>query len=159
MALFGPEATGGMSEEERRDRLAHSLQTMPEECTAEAAASRKWPAPPGVTVSSSYVADLNGYRVTQDMLRHPSGPHWSELVHVGSVVRTNYSTGPYIVQEIYEYEHYGVRLICLTMKPGKAYLNDYVAVDGQLLALFLSNNDEIVIEGEAVIVGQQAVLV
>lgn len=44
----------------------------PEDRTAEAAAKRREVSP--LPLHSSYVADLNGYRVTQDMLRHPAGP-------------------------------------------------------------------------------------
>ena len=150
---------GEMSNEERLDRLAHSMYYSSDECTGKAAAERKWPAPPGTKVCSSFVADLNGWRVTQDMLRHPSGPHWSELVHPGSVVSTSYGTGPYVVEEIHEHEHYGVKLISFVCslpdsprsKNGRmkgnpdGWLNDYLAVDGRLLALLLANNDEVII--------------
>jgi len=153
---------GEMTEEERLDRLAHSMQFESEECTAEAAAVRKWPAPQGDKVASSYVADLNGYRVTQDMLRHSKGPHWSQLVHPGSIVKTSYGTGPYVVESLHEYEHYGIKLISLICslpaaprrKDGKmkgepdGWLNDYVAVDGRLLSLFLTNEDEVLVVGD-----------
>jgi hypothetical protein len=134
----------------------------PEQQTAEAAASRKKlsPRPPG----SSYVADLNGYRVTQDMLRHPAGQHWSEIIGVGAIVRTSYGLDrPYLVEKIHEGTKYGVQYISLICsaedtrrrKDGQlkndtdfSYLNEYVAVDGKLLALFISNNDEVIVGGE-----------
>ena len=129
----------------------------PEDRTAEAAAKRREVSP--LPVHSSYVANLNGYRVTQDMLRHPQGAHWSDLVHVGSVVRTSYSTGPYVVEAISEHEDYGVKNISLVCslpdagrrKDGKmsgepdGWLNEIVAVDGRLLKLFKASTDEIIV--------------
>ena len=130
----------------------------PEDRTAEAAAKRREVSP--LPLHSSYVADLNGYRVTQDMLRHPSGPPWNQIIHVGSAVRTSYDTGPYVVEAISEHEDYGVKTISLVCslpnakrrKDGKmagepdGWLNGYVAVDGRLLALFKANTDEIIID-------------
>lgn len=108
------------------------------------------------------MADLNGDRVTQDMLRHPSGPHWSELVKVGSIIKTNYNSGPYIVEHISEREVYGVLTIGFTLSYPDAkrkkdgtmwgdpdgWISEIVAVDGELLKLFLKNKDTVTVEGE-----------
>ena len=153
---------GEITNEERLDRLAHSMQFDPEDCTAEAASSRKYGAHPGEKIGSSYVADLNGYRVTQDMLRHPQGAHWSELVHIGTVVRTSYNTGPYVVEQINEHIIYGLKTISLVCslpdakrrKDGQmmgepdGWLNEIVAMDGRLLKLFKANEDEVFVERE-----------
>lgn len=125
--------------------FSQCLQFAPEERTAEAAAARRQVSP--YRLGSSYVADLNGYRVTQDMLRHPSGPRFRELLKEGDVVRTSYGTGPYIVDHIGKYPTYGVECYSLGLKDmlGKrGYgINELVAVDGRLLALFLANEDEV----------------
>ena len=129
----------------------------PEDRTAEAAAKRREVSP--LPLHSSYVADLNGYRVTQDMLRQPSDPPWDKIIHVGSVVRTSYGTGPYLVEAISEHEDYGVKNISLVCslpdakrrKDGKmsgepdGWLNEIVAVDGRLLKLFKGSTDEIIV--------------
>ncbi|OGN92334.1 MAG: hypothetical protein A2Z75_04475 [Chloroflexi bacterium RBG_13_50_10] len=129
----------------------------PEDRTAEAAAKRREVSP--LPLYSSYVADLNDYRVTQDMLRHPSGLKWDLIVHVGSMVRTSYDTGPYVVEAISEHEDYGVKNISLVCslpdakrrKDGKmsgepdGWLNEIVAVDGRLLELFKASTNEIIV--------------
>jgi hypothetical protein len=151
-----------MSEEERRDRLANSLQFEPEERTSEAAANRKYTAPGGQIPGSSYIADLNGWRVTQDMLRHPSGKHWSEIVKICSVIKTSYETGPYIVESISEYSVYGVKVLSFVLSKENAsrkkdgtmsgepdgWINEIVAVDGRLLKLFKGSDDEVFVTGE-----------
>lgn len=120
----------------------------PEQRTAKAAAKRKKVAPH--PLHSCYVADLNGYRVTQDMLRHPSGPRFCDLIGVGTVVRTSYGTGPYIVKDIREFVDYGVEtysLVCSDVdKSGRYFLNELVAVDGRMLALFVANDDEVFVD-------------
>lgn len=133
-----------------------------EQQTAKAAAVRKKIAP--FPLAGSYCADLNGYRVTQAMLRHPHGRHWSEIVRVGAIVRTSYGLDrPYMVENIYENTMYGVGVISFRCsgentsrrKDGQLsgdgdyfYLNEYVAVDGRLLALFIANKDEVIVGGE-----------
>jgi len=75
------------------------------------------------------------------------------------VVRTSYDTGPYVVEAISEHEDYGVKNISLVCslpdakrrKDGKmsgepdGWLNEIVAVDGQLLKLFKASTDEIIV--------------
>jgi len=107
---------------------------------------RPAPLPP----RNSYLADLNSYPVTQDMLRKPHGPSVGDLIQPGSVVRTSYGTGPYIVVDIGHYSYYGVEahsLVCKDMDGrGRYYLNELVAVDGRILKLFLANEDEVFID-------------
>ena len=125
--------------------FSQCFQFDPEQRTAEAAAARRAVSP--YRLGSSYVADLNGYRVTQDMLRHPIGPKFRELLKEGDVVRTNYGTGPYIVDHIGKYPAYGVDCYSLGLEDlnGKhGYgINELVAIDGRLLHLFLANEDEV----------------
>ena len=121
-------------------------QFAPHQQTAEAAAARKAVSPR--PLHSPYVADLNGYRVTQDILRHPSGIPLPELVKPGTVVKTSYGTGPYIVKSVSRWEIYGVEthsLVCKSSEDsnGDSYLNNLVAVDGRILQLFLANEDEV----------------
>ena len=137
----------------------------PEQRTAEAAAARKKISPR--KLRSSYVADLNGYRVTQDMLRHPSGPPFTKLVQIGQVVRTNYSSfnpsgadirvpfaeeKPYIVEGIHKFEDYGVECYSLTLSDTdgrRGYsINELVAVDGKMLHLFLANEDAVFVDND-----------
>jgi hypothetical protein len=138
--------------------IRNCFQFAPHERTAEAAAAREstspWP------LRSCYVADLNGYRVTQDMLRHPSGPAMRDLVAAGMAIRTSYNTGPYLVKRISAHENYGVKCYSFACtgvdRHGEYYLNDYVAVDGRILHLFLANDDELIIEKEVKVVIQPA---
>lgn len=120
----------------------------PEERTAKAAAKRKAISPR--PLHSSYVADLNGYRVTQNMLRHPAGPPLPKLVKRGTIVKTSYDTGPYVVTAVCPHTDYGVEtysLVCCGADGprGQYHLNELVAVDGRVLHLFLANEDEVFI--------------
>lgn len=120
----------------------------PEERTAKAAAKRKAISP--LLLRSSYVADLNGYRVTQNMLRHPAGPPLPKLIKRGTIVKTSYDTGPYVVKEVSPYTDYGVETHSLKCRHvngggGEYFLNELVAVDGRVLHLFLANEDEVFI--------------
>jgi hypothetical protein len=130
--------------------FSECLQFDPEERTAEAAAARKKISP--LPLTSSFIADLNGYRVTQDILRHPSGPTVPELVKVGNLVETNYGTGPYVVKRISKHLDYGVETYTLACSSpthsGESYLNELVAVDGRILDLFLASKDEVFLLGE-----------
>lgn len=132
----------------------------PEDRTAKAAEKRQNISP--LPLHSSYIADLNCYRVIKDMLRFPSGPHWSEIVKIGNIVETSYDTGPYVVEAISEHETYGVKCITLICslpnakrrKDGRmmgdpdGWLNEIVAVNGRLLKLFKANKDEVLVKGE-----------
>lgn len=115
------------------------LQFDPEQRTAEAAAARKRVSKD--KICSSFVADLNGYRVTQDMLRHPQGTPFFELVKAGDTVRTSYGTGPYIIKAIIPCLDYSVQTYSIVCKGGY-HLNELVAVNGRILHLFLANEDE-----------------
>ena len=127
--------------------FSETMQFDPEKRTAEAAAARKTvaPRPP----HNSYIADLNGYRVTQDMLRHPSGTPLPKIIQVGTLIKTSYETGPYAVKKILPCSDYGVQTYHLTCRSptrnGEFFLNELVAVDGRILALFLANEDEVFI--------------
>ena len=101
--------------------------------------------------------------------RTPEGqPKVPDFVAPGSVIRTNYDTGPYIVTKVsgpYEYrpddgdghayEHYSLTMVHSSKfreRPAKAtlkgdsYINELVAVDGRLLKLFEANTDEVTVE-------------
>ena len=101
---------------------------------------------------NSYLADLNSVKVTPDMLNIPAGIHWKEFVGVGYIVRTNYNTGPYVITEVHEHSKYEVfpilSFVCLRVgQKGKSYsyLNEYVAVNGQLLHLFKDNDAMVIV--------------
>lgn len=155
-----------MDEKERLDRLAHSMQNSPEQQTAEAAANRKYTESYGQKPHNSYIADLNGSRVTPDMLRKPSGIELTQLIRPGIVVKTSYGSGPYIVESVHRHEIYGHEEYSLILsglnnkrrKDGTAhrgdssyyYLNELVAVDGRILHLFVANKNEVfIVEGVA----------
>lgn len=136
--------SAGLKSRPRPD-FSGCLQFDPEQRTAEAAATRKAISPR--PLHSSYIADLNGYRVTQDMLRHPSGTPFPEIIKVGTLIKTSYGTGPYAVKNIIPCSDYGVQTYHLTCRSptrsGEFLLNELVAVDGRILALFLANQDEV----------------
>jgi hypothetical protein len=127
------------------------LQFDPEQRTAKAAAARKRESP--YCLLNSYIADLNGYRVTQDMLRHPSGTKLTELIMPGTVLRTSYGIGIYTVKKVLPQEDYGVQTYSLVCRnpyggSGDYYLNELVAVDGKILKLFLASDEEFFIIDE-----------
>lgn len=96
-----------------------------------------------------------------DQWRRPSGPSVRELCPPGTIVRTNYGTGPYEVVDVsgpHSFEHEGERLehfslnLChVAQRPAKgkpkahAWVNDLVAVDGRLLKICGNNDDEVLI--------------
>ena len=92
----------------------------------------------------------------------PAGyPNVRDLCPVGSVVTTDYDTGPYIVKSVTEYfigpeGGYPCRLscwslaMCLQSEPRKKaeyHINELVAIDGRLLKLFVANTDEVFVQG------------
>lgn len=94
----------------------------------------------------------------------PEGnPTVKDLCPVGSVITTNYDTGPYIVRSVTEYfigpeGGYPSRLscwslaMCLKSEPRKKadyFINELVAVHGRLLKLFVANTDEIFVQRKA----------
>lgn len=92
--------------------------------------------------------------------RHPSGAPIAELVQPGSIVETNYGTGPYCVVKVagpYPYDdgclHWSLCLVDAKWRErGKrleanAWVNEIVPVDGRLLKLFEANDDEVVVLG------------
>lgn len=70
-------------------------------------------------------------------------PRVPQLVGLGAVVTTNYGTGPYRVVAIHEERvmgHQTSSLECERLdRPGQAWLNELVAVDGRILHLFGNN--------------------
>lgn len=120
---------------------------------------------------NSYVRDVVGSADLQNAphdYRSPSGPAIGELVPPGTIVRTNYNTGPDVVVSLngpffYEpreggrYEHWSLNLAtpaeveraaAKKRKPkADAWINECVAVDGRILKLFLANTDEVLVDG------------
>jgi hypothetical protein len=73
-----------------------------------------------------------------------------QLAGPGSIVRTNYGTGPYrVIAVTGPHLEMGCETWSLTCeeldRPGQAYLNELVAVDGRLLHLFGNNDDEVIV--------------
>lgn len=80
----------------------------------------------------------------------PNGPTVKDLCPPGTIVATNYATGPYVVRTVSDRMWKGKRcwgLTCAQLRAKKAdsYLNDYVAIDGRIRHLFGINNDEVLI--------------
>lgn len=108
--------------------------------------------------------DMNDYRIT------PKGQKIvPELIRVGTVIKTSYSTGPYtvinvtgpytqsaMVKEWIYPPHYSLRM-CLPdkfkdfLRLGKLrdsdyyYVNELVAIDNEILHLFKANEDKVII--------------
>jgi len=106
---------------------------------------------------NSYIAELDDVKITPDLLRRPTGPRFTDLVHEGTIVKTSYGTGPYTVQVVSPRVVYGAQCFdlvvgrqCGSGHPpyGKYYLNELVAVNGRLLHLFKANDDEVVVVGQ-----------
>jgi hypothetical protein len=126
------------------------------------------PAAPARPALGTYQAELGlstdgRYRLT------PEGqPRVPDLVAPGSVIITNYDTGPYIVTCVIgpfeyrpddgdgePYQHYSLQMVHsakfiekptrATLK-GDSYINEVVAVDGRLLKLFEANTDEVTVK-------------
>lgn len=81
----------------------------------------------------------------------PAGqPTVQELCPPGSIVRTNYNTGPYVVRRLAAHTWRGCvswSLHCSKVNSEKIgyWLNDYVAVDGRLVHLFSNNDDRVIV--------------
>ena len=88
-----------------------------------------------------------------------------ELISIDYLIKTNYGTGPYRVEEISKHTYYGIceaYSLILSQpnaqrnKNGKlpkdysySYINEIVAQDGKLLMLFEANEDEVIVVGKA----------
>lgn len=94
-------------------------------------------------------------------IEDPGKPDLGQLVAVGSIVRTNYNTGPYRVSRVHKYEPYpgvacwsviGQEVVegVVIKGSGDRILNEYVVEwDGdtpRFLGLFSNNNDEFFLE-------------
>lgn len=81
----------------------------------------------------------------------PAGrPTVPELCPPGSIVRTSYNTGPYVVRRVASHTWRGCvswSLHCSKVNSEKIgyWLNDYVAVDGRLVHLFSNNDDRVIV--------------
>ncbi|WP_127523634.1 hypothetical protein [Mesorhizobium sp. Z1-4] len=102
--------------------------------------------------------DLRDYRLC-------SGPPIEELVWPGSVVKTNYGTGPFCVVgmggpyvESYGANyppHWSLQLVTISslakiprrLPMPNAWINELVPVDGRILQLFSNNPDEVLVIG------------
>ena len=88
-----------------------------------------------------------------------------ELISIDDLIKTNYGTGPYRVEEISKHTYYGIcEAYSLVLsepnaqrnKNGKlpkdysySFINEIVAQDGRLLMLFEANKDEVIVVGKA----------
>ena len=88
-----------------------------------------------------------------------------ELISIDDLIKTNYGTGPYRVEDISKYTYYGIcEAYSLTLsdlnaprnKNGKlpenysySFVSEIVAQDGRLLMLFEANKDEVIVVGKA----------
>lgn len=93
--------------------------------------------------------------------RRPTGAPIADLVQPGSIVTTNYGTGPYCVVEVagpYPYDdgcqHWSLCMIDANWRDHRksmpavhAWINEIVPVDGRLLMLFENNTDEVFVLG------------
>lgn len=93
----------------------------------------------------------------------PEGePRVEDLIQKGTVVKSNYSDKEYIVSSLSKYEHspierpedhvfevYSLSLIDRDTKKGGSGINELVAVGGRILKLYMSNDDEVFILGNA----------
>lgn len=103
---------------------------------------------------NAWQVEWDGQELPAELRSTPAGqPTVRDLVPIGSVVRTNYGSGPYRVTRITEHAIYGRMVFSLTCEDlqgrGNYYLNELVAVDGRLLKLFPANTDEVFIEDPA----------
>lgn len=82
----------------------------------------------------------------------PKGqPDLTKLIGIGTIVSTNYGSGPYCVAEIHEVTELGYKthsLVCRMEKGGGNYfINELVAINNRILRLFGNNDDEVFVLG------------
>lgn len=107
----------------------------------------------GMYAHNPYQADILEFELDPEghyRTEAPNGPTVQDLCPLGTIVATNYSTGPYVVRTVSSHKWKGKRSWCLTCsqlgsKKADSYLNDYVAVDGRIRHLFGNNTDEVLI--------------
>lgn len=90
----------------------------------------------------------------------PGEPTVDELLLPETMIRTNYDSGPYIVHRVFRYALSGGSpifdglfawsVVCrypdkAVENRDRAYLNEYVAVNGRIVKVFPNNDDEILI--------------
>jgi hypothetical protein len=106
-------------------------------------------------MSSTYVADLNGYADDELELRQeiPGKPSVADLCPPGALIETNYGSGPYLVDRVTPHEWRGRRCWSITgfhkncsgrferRESNRIWINDLVAIEengkpavGKLLA-------------------------
>lgn len=116
--------------------------------------------------SSRYQAELGN--ADEYAFRLARGPSIDALLPPGTIVRTNYGTGPYAVLKVSQVDgqripgqqdcypaHWSLDLVHLLRwadRRGKvpkpdSWINEVVPVDGRLLKLFEANDDEVFIVG------------
>lgn len=107
----------------------------------------------GVYAHNPYQADTAQMELDPEMhyrTEAPNGPTVKDLCPPGTIVATNYETGPYVVRTVSDRMWKGRRcwgFTCaqLGAKKADSYLNDYVAIDGRIRHLFGSNSNEVLI--------------
>lgn len=107
----------------------------------------------GMYAHNPYQADIAQMELDPEMhyrTEAPNGPTVQDICPPGTIVATNYSTGPYVVRTVSDHMWKGKRSWSLTCaqlgeKKADSYLNDYVAIDGRIRHLFGNNSDEVLI--------------
>lgn len=104
---------------------------------------------------NSFQVDTLGLKAPDGELRQtpPGQPGVQNIIAIGAVVKTNYGSGPYRVKRIDSAIWKGHRywnLVCEGLTDQReAYLNELVAVDGRIVALFPNNDDEVLLVNTA----------
>lgn len=107
----------------------------------------------GMYAHNPYQADTAQMEVDPEMhyrTEVSGGPTVKDLCPPGTIVATNYATGPYVVRTVSDHMWKGKRswgLTCsqLGAKMADSYLNNYVAINGRIRHLFGNNSDEVLI--------------
>lgn len=114
---------------------------------------------------NGYLASLNNDWLSDPLYRTtPEGePTVADLIKKGSIVQSNYSDTVYIVSNVKKYEYrpkerpedhgvfeeYSLSLIDRRTGKGGFTINELVAVGGKVLKLFMANEDEVFVLGNA----------
>lgn len=118
-------------------------------------------------MTSSYLAEINHCTPAPDELRaeDPGKPTAGDLIRIGSIVRTSYGTGPYLVDRVTSHDYYSDfrawSITGFTMdrdgtfrrnEANRFWINELVAdwSEGKAVIrkLFLANDDVLSIDAE-----------
>jgi len=94
-------------------------------------------------------ADLGASLEGVDFRQTPVGqPTVEDLLRPGTIIKTNYGTGPYVVRSVSQDDwndlcYWTLALSEPTSTKISSWINDLVAIDGRILKLFTTSTDEI----------------